>query len=153
MNDIHIQHVEHLVQGNLTVNQTLVRGDLHVYQQAGSAATRKPAHTSAADLPPDEKRHPILPPELATPDALKLWQRARQCKWVDEGYQPIGMSRSKAAVLAYEIGFAINLSPRWRPFERLWHRNNMRADYNRVISQRKYGEYLAEFKKGLKIKD
>ena len=55
---------------------------------------------------------------------------------VDADGQPT-VSRTEAALLANMLARRLGITNKWKVFERLWHRNNMRGDYNSALEQRK----------------
>ena len=89
----------------------------------------------------------MLPPKLSTDKALLIWQRLQQAGLIDEHYQPVGLSRTDAALLADEMAMLLHISDKWKTFESLWHRKYMRADYNEAL----YLKKTPEFRKKLKI--
>ena len=76
-----------------------------------------------------------LPEPLATPEAMALWQKAQQAGYVNEHFQPL-LSRTQAAMLAYEMTKLLGIRHKWRIFEAFWNRKNMRGDYNDALNQR-----------------
>ena len=92
--------------------------------------TDKP-DVQAKDRPPSNE----LPEVLAAPKAMALWRKAQQADYVDENYQPL-ISRTQAAMLAYEMAMLLGIRNKWRIFEALWNRKNMRGDYNDALNQR-----------------
>ena len=76
-----------------------------------------------------------LPEVLATPEAMELWRKAQQAGYVDEHYQPL-ISRTQAALLADAMAERLGIKEKWKVFEGLWNRNNMRGDYTRAMNQR-----------------
>ena len=88
-----------------------------------------------------------VPECLRTQEANELWEIAKEEGWVDENLQPKGLSRADAALLAARIGKVLGIEG-WKPFERLWHRQNMRQDYSRT----QYNQKTEEFEKKLKRK-
>ena len=83
------------------------------------------------DRPPSTE----LPEPLATPEAMVLWRKAQQADYIDEHFQPL-ISRTQAAMLAYEMANRLGIRNKWRIFEALWNRKNMRGDYNDALNQR-----------------
>lgn len=77
----------------------------------------------------------VLPAPLATPEAMILWQKAIAAGWVDECFQP-KLSLTKSAILASEMAIRLDIKDRWKYFEILWNRKNMRSDYNTAYSQK-----------------
>ena len=75
-----------------------------------------------------------LPPCLCTEEAMKLWKKAQEAGLVDDNYQPT-ISRTKAALLAYVMAKRLGIQDKWKVFEKLWMRNNMRNDYNDALDQ------------------
>ena len=88
-----------------------------------------------------------VPACLRTESANELWEIAKQEGWVDEDLQPKGLSRPDAALLAARMGKVLGIEG-WVPFEQLWHRQNMRQDYNKS----QYNQKTDEFEKKLKRK-
>ena len=85
-------------------------------------------------------------PEVAIPEILadsELWSKAGL---VDDDGQPT-VSRPEAALLANMIATRLGIANKWKLFEKLWHRNNMRSDYNTALNQRKSLEFQAKLKK------
>lgn len=84
---------------------------------------------------------------LCTQEANELWEIAKQEGWVDEDLQPRGLSRPDAALLAARMGKLLGIEG-WVPFEQLWHRQNIRCDYNKS----QYNQKTDDFEKKLKRK-
>ena len=84
-----------------------------------------------------------IPEALAT---SPLWEKVKQAGLVDENGQPT-VSRPEAALMADVLARHIGISNKWKMFEKLWHRNNMRGDYNTALNQRKSLELQDELKK------
>lgn len=76
-----------------------------------------------------------LPEPLATLEAMALWRKAQQAGYVNEHFQPL-LSRTQAAMLAYEMTKLLGIRHKWRIFEAFWNRKNMRGDYNDALNQR-----------------
>ena len=73
------------------------------------------------------------------PDVLlesELWQRLIDAGLVDDVGLPT-VSRPEAALMADMLAERLGISHKWKLFEKLWHRNNMRGDYNTALEQRK----------------
>ena len=84
-----------------------------------------------------------IPEALA---ASPLWEKVKQAGWVNEDGQPT-VSRPEAALMADALAQRIGITNKWKVFESLWHRNNMRGDYNTALNQRKSLEFQDELKK------
>ena len=77
---------------------------------------------------------PPLPEVLATPEAMRLWEKVQRAGYVDEHYQPL-LSRTQAALLAFEMAARLGIKDKWRVFETLWNRRNMYRDYYDALNQ------------------
>ena len=64
------------------------------------------------------------------------WQKVMQAGLVDADGQPT-VSRTEAAMIADMMADRLGIANKWKFFEQLWHRNNMRGDYNTALDQRK----------------
>ena len=87
-----------------------------------------------------ERGEAELPEALATEEAKRLWDAAQNVGWVDECWQP-KLSRALSAVLADRMATLLDIKDKWKAFEGLWMRNNMRSDYNYALNQKQYGEF------------
>ena len=76
-----------------------------------------------------------LPEVLATDKAMTLWRKAQEAGYVDANYQPL-ISRTQAALLADAMAERLGIKEKWKVFEALWNRKNMRGDYTRAMNQR-----------------
>jgi hypothetical protein len=77
---------------------------------------------------------PILPEALATSEAMALWEKLQQAGYIDENYQPL-ISRTQAAILAYEMARRLGIKEKWKVFEALWNRKGMYHDYYLALNQ------------------
>ena len=87
-----------------------------------------------------------VPAQLDTPRARELWQMAIAQGWVDEKLQPL-LSRPLAALLADRMAEVLGVATKWKVFEQLWRRKNMRNDYNTALEQQQCDEYMKKFKR------
>jgi hypothetical protein len=88
----------------------------------------------------DEQPPEPLPSEV--PEVLaksKFWQRVKAAGLVDDNGQPT-VSRPEAALMAEALARRIGIDNKWKVFELLWQRNNMRNDYNTALEQKKWLE-------------
>jgi len=97
----------------------------------------------------ETKQTSSIPDELNKPAAIRLLKYAHKQGWLDANYQPV-ISRTKAAILANQIGILCNIKPRWRPFEKLWHREHLCKDYDKAQHQPSTGDIELEIKRKLK---
>ncbi len=114
--------------GNVTVNGPMfdIHDNQHVHITNGVIPEEKQA---------DGEKQTKLPEPLATPQAMKYWKRLQDAGLMDENYYP-KVSRTKAAFIANELSECLNIPFKWKYFEELWKRNNMRNDYNSALDQR-----------------
>lgn len=105
-----------------------------VFAMPGSTVTQNSPGTGPSESVSDE-----LPACCDIPEVLaesELWERLKKCGLVNEEGQPT-VSRPEAALMADMISMRLGISHKWKLFEKLWHRNNMRGDYNTALEQRK----------------
>jgi len=105
-----------------------------VFAMPGSTVTQIPQGTAPSESISDE-----LPADCNIPEVLaesELWQRLIDEALVDEAGQPT-VSRPEAAMMADMISERLGISNKWKMFEKLWNRHNMRGDYNTALYQRK----------------
>ncbi len=75
----------------------------------------------------------------------ELWHKVQQTGWVDADGQPT-VSRTEAAMIADMLAERLGIANKWKFFEQLWHRNNMRGDYNTALDQRKTLKFQEQLK-------
>lgn len=83
-----------------------------------------------------------LPEVLATSN---LWERLKNADLVDDYNQP-NVSRPEAALMADMLSEILGIANKWKMFEKLWHRNNMRNDFNKALEQRKSLDFQEKLK-------
>ena len=107
-------------------------------------------HEDIKKLPQEDKKKEelsaTLPIALATSEAMILWKKAQDAGYVDEHYQPL-LSRTEAALLADVMAEKLGIKEKWKVFEAIWSRNNMRNDYNDALNQQKTRKILEHLKK------
>ena len=87
----------------------------------------------AGDIQPQEVV--VLPDELATDEAMRLWKKLQDAGYVDANYQPL-VSRTMAAMIADAMATHLGIQERrWKVFEDLWKRRGMSSDYARAFNQ------------------
>lgn len=118
-NNIYVQGSYIDVHDNEVVNLSVDKGEVHVGDH---------------QLP--EKEH-VIPEVLA---GSELWHKVQQAGLVDADGLPT-VSRPEAALLADMLAERLGIANKWKFFEKLWHRNNMRSDYNTALDQRKSLEF------------
>ena len=87
-----------------------------------------------------------VPALLDTPRARELWQKAMAQGWVDAEWQPL-LSRPMAALLADRMAEVMGIATKWKAFEQLWRRKNMRNDYNTALTQQQCDDYMKKIKR------
>jgi hypothetical protein len=123
-NNIYVQGSYIDVHDNEVVNLSVDKGEVHVGDH---------------QLP--EKEH-VIPEVLA---GSELWHKVQQAGLVDANGLPT-VSRPEAALLADMLAERLGIANKWKFFEKLWHRNNMRGDYNTALDQRKSLEFQERLK-------
>ena len=84
----------------------------------------------------------VIPNELAESE---LWQKLIDANLLDDNGQPT-VSRPDAALMANMISVRLGISNKWKLFEKVWHRNNMRGDFNTALEQRKSLDFQEKLK-------
>ena len=102
-----------------------------VFAMPGAMVTQQAAPPQPNDSGPQEEC--VIPEVLAESE---LWQKVKEAGLVDADGQPT-VPRAEAALLANMLGQRLGITNKGKGFERLWHRNNMRGDYNSALEQRK----------------
>ncbi len=105
---------------------------------------RKPQN--AVQETPVKDTPPPLPPELSTDKAMALWQKAQRAGFVDADYQPL-LSRTQSALLADAMAERLGIKEKWKVFEALWNRKNMRSDYNLALTRKLSLDFQDELKR------
>ena len=132
---VHRKDKDH--QGSPTVINYYAPGSQHVDNQYIFGEKGHPSPETHPDPPclGREKCTGELPEVLAIPEAMSLWRKVQSAGYVDEHYQPT-VSRTQAALLADAMAERLGIKEKWKVFEGLWKRNNMRGDYTRAMNQR-----------------
>lgn len=60
-----------------------------------------------------------MPIELATPQAMEIWDKAKKAGWINDDYSFNG-TKYQMAYAAEIMGKALGLKPKWKPFISLW---------------------------------
>ncbi len=67
-----------------------------------------------------------LPDVLATGEAMKYWHRLQEEGFVDERCQlMVGITRKQAMYIADVFSDQLQMRSKWKPFQDLWHINNL----------------------------
>ena len=114
-----------------------------VFAMPGSNVTQNSQGTVPSESISDE-----LPADCDVPELLaesELWERLKDLGLVNEEGQPT-VSRTEAALMADMISMRLGIANKWKLFEKLWHRNNMRNDFNKALEQRKSLDFQEKLK-------
>lgn len=147
------QHVEQLAN-ELKIYSDINEAYLDAMARIAEAERTGRQPSRRAQTGPNGKAQPapkgVLPPKLASGRAMFMWRILQQEGLIDGDYQPVGLSRTMSAVLANEIIIRLSteterlmgIDDKWKPFEQLWDRNNMKADYNHAMNLAKTRHFL-----------
>ena len=124
-----LQQTGHTSQGSKIELVYVASGGQHVETQVNIGTA------SPQPLPKGKGVGTPLPEALSTEAAMTLWKKAQAAGWVDDNYQPL-LSRTQAALLADAMAERLGIKEKWKVFEGLWNRKNMRGDYTRAMNQR-----------------
>ena len=85
---------------------------------------RKLLETEAPQTGSDESS--LLPDVVATGMAIKYWKRLQQAGFVDERYLLLPITtRKQAMYIADVFSDKLQMRSKWKPFQELWHINNL----------------------------
>lgn len=104
--------------------------DVHDNEVVNLSVDKGKVHVDHQQLPPEESDVPEVLAES------ELWHKVQQAGLVDANGQPT-VSRPEAALIADMLAEELAIVNKWKFFEQLWHRNNMRCDYNTALDQKK----------------
>ena len=121
-------------------------GAQHVETQINMGAYGHPETLPSPPCVGREKETSHLPEVLATDEAMTLWKKAQAAGWIDANYQPL-ISRTQSALLADAIAEKLGICQKWKTFEMLWNRKNIRSDYNLALRQQQSLDFLTELKR------
>jgi hypothetical protein len=136
----------HMAAGQRQQEQRNVMMAMMSAMQPQQQQPPQPEATASSEPPTSSP----LPAELATPRAMRLWELAQAAGYVDEDYQPL-LSRTQSALLADWLSVLTGIQNKWKTFEELWNRRNMRSDYNLALTQRQSLDFQDELKKTLPV--
>ena len=123
-------------------NCQVFNGDITgcVFAMPGATVTQQPVMTAPPIRPPQE-----LPEQYEALTTSAPWQRAQEAGLIGTDNQPTG-TRTEAALLANVLAAKLHIANKWKFFEALWLRNNMRGDYNTALNQMKSLEFQERLK-------
>ena len=135
LEQLHRKEKDH--QGSIVLN-IYEKGSLHV----DHVENQYIGHPAPGPAP---QRGGELPEVLRTDKAMALWEKVQAAGYVDDKYQPT-VSRTQAALLADAMAKRLGIKEKWKVFEGLWNRRNMRGDYNDALNQRQSLEFRDKLK-------
>ena len=121
------------IKGDFIVKGSYI--DIHDNEVVNLSVDKAQVKIGENDNIVNEPTQSELPDVLKSEKALALWKRAQDAGWIDEGFRPL-VSRTKAALLAERMSGLLGIQNKWKVFESLWGRNNMRGDYNDALGQK-----------------
>ena len=122
-NNIYVQGSYVDIHDNEVVNLSVDKGEVRIGDNGALVALAASSEVSAVEIP-----------EVLADS--EQWQHVIQAGLVDANGQPT-VSRPEAALIADMLAEVLGITNKWKFFEQLWHRNNMRGDYNSALEQRK----------------
>ena len=125
-NNVYVQGSYVDIHDNEVVNLSVDKGEVHVGDNGKTVVAESDVPEVLADS--------------------EQWQMVIDAGLVDANGQPT-VSRPEAALIADMLAERLGITNKWKFFEQLWHRNNMRGDYNTALYQRK----SLKFQERLKI--
>lgn len=94
----------------------------------------------------EDTEHEVVPESLRSEKAREVMEALVAGGLLDEAWQPVGLSRPQAAMLADRVAEVLGIKNKWKVFEQLWNRKNLRNDYNTAINE---CAYFDEYRKKL----
>jgi len=100
----------------------------------------------------EEKFRP-LPESLANPQGLMVLSSLAIHGFLDEHFQPKGLSVAKTAVLAFQISTKLGIQNVWVVFGTFWNidKENLRSAYNKGMDQQQMSGFIGETAKSINI--
>ena len=120
--------------------QQMMMTVMGVIQNVGNTANP----SAGKDSPNNGKT--VLPPKLSTDKAMLMWQQLQKAGYIDDNYQPARLSRTQMAIVAFEMSKRLGIKNKWKTFETLWHKNNLRVEYNISLNQKKSLKFWDDLK-------
>ena len=94
----------------------------------------------------DEMEAPSLPEILCTPQAEALHAKLRNAGWMDERWNPVGLSNAEKGTLAEYLSEKLGIPSHWKFFSRLWNINSetLRTSKARGLDQGKTWDFRSK---------
>ena len=119
------------INGDLCLNKFVYNADPRCHREA-EADIVQPVEAEA-----EEGEQPV-PEALRGEQAKRIMERLVEAGLLSQAWQPVGLSRPQAAIVADCVAEQLQIRNKWKTFEQLWHRNNLRNDYNTALSECAY---------------
>ena len=136
-NTVYVQGSYVDVHDNEVVNLSIEKATVKVGEN-GAAVSESEAGAEEGEQP--------VPEALRGEQAKRIVERLVGAGLLNQAWQPVGLSRPQAAIVADCVAEQLQIRNKWKTFEQLWHRNNLRNDYNPALSE---CGYYDDFRKKL----
>ena len=125
-NTVYVQGSYVDVHDNEVVNLSIEKATVKVGEN-GTAVGESAAGAEEGEQP--------VPEALRGEQAKRIVERLVGAGLLNQAWQPVGLSRPQAAIVADCVAEQLQIRNKWKTFEQLWHRNNLRNDYNTALSE------------------
>ena len=135
-NNVYVQGSYVDIHDNEVVNLSIDKagevkvGDNHTVNHGADVVSELPKGEEAKKA----SQTSTIPSELDNDRARNILQRFVDAGMLDGQFQPL-VSRAQAALIADAVSMQLNIVKKWKVFESLWKRKNIRNDYNKAFSQ------------------
>lgn len=129
-------------------NRTIELHDNATYIENYGDGSKKKEEKAKAE----EKFRP-LPESLANPQGLMVLSSLAIHGFLDEHFQPKGLSVAKTAVLASQISTKLGIQNVWVVFGTFWNidKENLRSAFNKGMEQQQMSGFIGETAKSINI--
>ena len=112
-----------------------------IFAMPGSTVTQ----AAPTAMPEEGKKESAMTRARDVLATSREWQQLTEAGLVDDDGQPT-VSRTEAALMADMLAERLAIAQKWKLFEQLWQRNNMRGDYNKALEQKKSLDFQEKLK-------
>ena len=127
--------------------------ELDTQREEGSNPTLHPSEGCGktqypSDNKPDEPFTVTIPKELETPEARKVLAKLQKKGYLDEDLQPVKLSNTEKAVLAWHLTECLRIRKRWAVMATLWKCNpeTLRKSYDKGYDKNVANEFSKKMK-------
>ena len=126
--------------------------ELDTQREEGSNPTLHPSEgcgkTQYPSDKPDEPFIVTIPKELETPEARKVLAKLQKKGYLDEDLQPVKLSNTEKAVLAWHLTECLRIRKRWAVMATLWKCNpeTLRKSYDKGYDKNVANEFSKKMK-------